>query len=141
MDTDTKEKTTSPADLAIAMTNAMNIRDFDSPLWNNLATNIRCTPQGLSGKMKGIPGQRGFVDSLRELAQRYPTWHIKILSLSTHYDTDEKYAEVFVASDVSGHPPGITRTVMTRIEYRLVEGRWKFFNHELLSGVDMAQDG
>lgn len=90
--------------------------------------------------MKGIPGQRGFVDSMREQAGRWPEWNLKIISLSTHYDNDHRYAEVFVSSEVSGCPGGITRTAMTRMEFRCVEGRWRFVNHELLGGIDMAQD-
>ncbi|KAK4630907.1 hypothetical protein CLAFUW4_02725 [Fulvia fulva] len=65
-----KEQTPSPAELLIER------------IWNILAATLRSTPQSLAGRMKGIPGQRGFVDSMREQAGRWPECYTFQISYS-----------------------------------------------------------
>lgn len=127
------------SELSVAFVNTINKRDWDSPLWDNVAINFTTKPEALSGAQNGLNGRDAFIDSMKKLATAHPKWKINIKTMTVNLSDDHEYAEVFTNSLATGEPEGIARPAMTRLEYRLTKGRWWFVSHEILPGqpVDM----
>lgn len=127
------------SELSVAFVNSINDRDWDSPLWENVATNFTTKPEALSGAQNGLNGRDAFIDSMKKLASTHPKWKINIKTITVNLSDEHDYAEVFTNSLATGEPEGIARPAMTRLEYRLIKNKWWFVSHEILPGqpVDM----
>lgn len=127
------------SELSVAFVNTINERDWDSPLWENVATTFTTKPEALSGAQNGLNGRDAFIDSMKKLATAHPKWKINIKTMTVNLSDDHEYAEVFTNSLATGEPEGIARPAMTRLEYRLIKNKWWFVSHEILPGqpVDM----
>ena len=78
----------------------------------------------------------------QELAQANPDWSSRLVDATcTEYNRRGKYAAVVMNTMVSGLPVGITRPLLTLLEFKLINGKWMVSSYKMLPGVDYALGG
>lgn len=120
-----------------AVSDAVNARDFEGPIWVFVASSLVSKLPWLNSLygLQGTQDKSLFVDAVRRFTTDNPESEWYARTLTTHINRKENYAETFVLAENVGCPPGLVRQGMCRLEYRRYNNRWLLARYEILSGT------
>lgn len=79
-----------------------------------------------------------WVGHLTGLAKEYPAYFITIANMSTDVFLSNGYARTFVDFESRGIPEGVTKRSVTIDEFRLRNGKWRWFSGQATDGHEMG---
>lgn len=120
---------------------AVNRRDLDDPVWENIPQFYRLGDHEGCFKYNDVSGT-SLRDTVKEFLAQYPAFRMTIRGISSQVHSEvfarAGYGEVFVFSDftgMTGYATGLVQPVVSRFEYRRIKGRWRMVRHENLKGL------
>lgn len=121
------------------LVDAVNRRDFDeAPIWRHVPQFFRRGNHdgSIYGRCRdNAAWGMSFPRLVKDFCAEYPDFRVTIRSIDTEIFSRIAYGEVFVNADLSEWQPGLVQATVTRLEYRIVDRRWRLIRHEVLKGL------
>lgn len=123
--------------LVLAMTAAINARDFDpsSPAWTPTTYDFTSEP---AFHVNDFPcNLDDFLQLFDKQTRDHPDYFTRINGVDVHVNSKKDHATVFTDVETNGLPPGIVRPSVGVIEFVKVEGgMWKCRKYRCMPGME-----
>ncbi|KAK4635446.1 hypothetical protein CLAFUW4_01787 [Fulvia fulva] len=113
---------------------AVNNRDF-SPATSALyrGKSSKWTAQASIGST--VHNLDEHVHSIQRVCNEYPDFRIRVVDMHTTVNDKADFAELYVNTESSNAPPGVSRPSVSIVVYRLIRGEWLSVHHMSLAGL------
>lgn len=138
MNIDIEEAKTELERMTRELADAVNRRDFDeASIWRHVPRFFRRGDHdgSIYGRYRdNAAWGMSFPGMIKDFCAEHPDFCVTIRSINAEIFSRIAYGEVFVNADLSGWQPGLVQPTVTRLEYRVVDCRWRLIRHELFQG-------
>ena len=120
-----------------ASTDAVNRRDFSPHRepWNLYPTGRADLATEWQEGIQNVTTDE-VLDMWRAYTAANPEFQCQIIGLETIVHLEDGYAECFVTGESSGDPPGVTKTAVSKMEWRFINEQWRCMSYREVQGMD-----
>ena len=109
--------------LSTEMTNVLNTKDFTSPIFQHVKSNINTNHDAGELSMKMNSKQR-LIDNWSKMMADHPNYHTDIIDINCVVDESYGFGKVWILRTVKGLPDGLVRECVSEMSWEREKGDW-----------------